>query len=123
MGFPSVSVLFFCPCLFFGQKHFWVKSFEMGGPDHVTVCCINLLEMVSKGCVFPLLGISANVRGIDSQDPLFCLESGSLWWLCLVYHTPLLHVSIQFPYFSPVHSNTCSYSFFPCHSSLPPTSL
>jgi hypothetical protein len=35
MIFPSVFVppplFFFCPCLSFGQAHFWVNNFEMGG--------------------------------------------------------------------------------------------
>jgi hypothetical protein len=50
-GWPFLQTLFhfffFCTCLSFGQEHFWVNNFEMGGwPHPSTRGCAYLLEMV-----------------------------------------------------------------------------
>jgi hypothetical protein len=56
----------FCHCLSFGQEHFWEK-FEMGGWPHPSSGGLtNLLEMISTGCISPLLGILAKVIYVGS---------------------------------------------------------
>ena len=56
-----------CPFISFRQEQFWVKNFEMGGwPHPSTGGCDYLLEVVSTGSIFPLLGILANVIPIGS---------------------------------------------------------
>jgi hypothetical protein len=61
MAFPSISVPFFCLCISFRKEQFWVKTYETGGWPHPSTGGRDyLLEMVSTGSIFPLLGISAN---------------------------------------------------------------
>jgi hypothetical protein len=56
MALPSVSAPFFCPCLSFGQEHFWVKNIEMAGwPHPLTGDLFSLLEMVSTSSISPML--------------------------------------------------------------------
>jgi hypothetical protein len=56
------SLLHFCLCIFFSQKQFWVKIFEMGEWHHSsTVGHVYLLDEVSSGSISSLLGISAKV--------------------------------------------------------------
>ena len=59
---PSFSLCsIFCPCSSFGQEHFWVKNFEMGGwPHPSTQGHAYLLEVVSTGSISPSMQISAN---------------------------------------------------------------
>ena len=67
----------FCPCSSFGQEHFWVKNFEMGGwPQSSIGGCAYLLEVVSTDCTSPLLGILAKVIAIGPRK-LISLESGT----------------------------------------------
>jgi hypothetical protein len=76
MAFPSDFVLFFCPCLCFGQGQFWIKIFEMGGWPHPSSAdCAYILEVVSIGSISPLLGIWAKVISVGSLEPLTSLQS------------------------------------------------
>jgi hypothetical protein len=73
IAFPSVSVPFVIPA--FRQKQFWVKIFEMGGWLHPSPGGhVYLLEVVSSGSVFLLLGILANAIHIGSWEPLESLD-------------------------------------------------
>jgi hypothetical protein len=68
----------FCPCLSLGQKHFWIKKFEMGGWCHSsTGSHAYLLEVVSTGSLSPLVGILAKVIDDGSWQPLASLASGT----------------------------------------------
>lgn len=54
----SFCYIFFCPCPSFGQKHFWIKNFEMGRWSHPSIGGnYYLLEVVSTGFISPLLYI------------------------------------------------------------------
>ena len=70
MAFPSVSILVFVP-VFLWTGTFWVKNFEMSGWSHpLTGGYVNLLKVVSTGCIFPVLLISDDVIPIGSWEPL-----------------------------------------------------
>jgi hypothetical protein len=63
---PSVFVPVFLPVF-----SFWVKNFEMSRwPRPSTGYSTYLLERVSTGCISPVLGISAEVLTVGSQEPL-----------------------------------------------------
>jgi hypothetical protein len=67
MALPSVSAPFFCPCLSFGHKHFWVQNFELSGWHHPsTGGCAYQLVVVSIGSISCILCISAKVTPVDS---------------------------------------------------------
>ena len=76
---PSFNLCsIFCHCLSFGQEHFWVKNFEIGGwPPPSTGDHAYLLEVVSIGSISSLLGISANVIPVGYEESLTSLESGT----------------------------------------------
>ena len=99
-GWPCFSLYSnICPCLSFGQRHFWVKNFEIGGWIHpLTGGHVILLEVVSRGSISPLLLISAKVNPVRAKvipivswDPFTSLASGTLQWLPPVPHPLLVH--------------------------------
>jgi hypothetical protein len=74
----SLCSIFFCPCLSFGQEHFWVKNVEMGGwPHPSTECWACLLKVVSTGFISALFCISTKVIPIGSWNTLASLASGT----------------------------------------------
>ena len=67
------------------------------------------LLVVSKGTISFLLGILATIISVGYLDHLTYLTSETLYFLHLVTHPSLPHISILFPDpldFSPVSSNT-----------------
>jgi hypothetical protein len=85
-GSPSFSLCStFCPCLSFGQEHFWFINFEMvGWPHSLTGGWAYLLEVVSTGSIFPSLCILAKVIPVGSWEPLPSLGSGTLQWFQII---------------------------------------
>ena len=76
LSFSFCSI--FCPCLSFGQEPFWIRNFEERVQPHPSNGgYAYLLEVVSVGCISPLLGILAKVISIGSWEPLASLESGT----------------------------------------------
>ena len=90
LSFSLCSI--FCSCLSFGQEHFWVKIFEMGGwPHPSTGGLAYLLRVASPGSFSPLLGISANVISLGPGSVTF-LESET--FRPSVAHPTLLRILI-----------------------------
>jgi hypothetical protein len=61
----------FCPCLPFGQEHFWAKIFEMGGWPHPSTGAMPIYWNWSVQIVSPLSWVFiAKVIDIGSWEPL-----------------------------------------------------
>ena len=72
MDLPSFSSfsLIFCPCSSFGQEHFWVKNFEMGGWPHTSTGEVPIyltsffpicISLISFRCLIALARTSSTI--------------------------------------------------------------
>jgi hypothetical protein len=83
----SLCSIFFVPVFPLDRNIFWVRNCEMSRwPHSFTRGLAYLLEVVSTGCIYLLLCISANVIPVGSWELFASLASGTFQWLSLVPH-------------------------------------
>ena len=96
MVFPSISARCFIPLFPLDRSNSGLKILRSAGgtilqTGHFITSGYGLYSFSSH-----LLGISANIISVGCWEPLAFLATGTLWWLPLFNHMPLLHTSVQF---------------------------